>query len=353
MISTLRVSLLTLFCVFSVVLSSHSRPSDGATPLIGNDNIIDHTYSTIAFYGIRMGEQSLTSLSNLGIVPDNSASWSEISYSSIENLSEEGSLSTIFVSSGTDYVVSDRLVLGVFGELAITDEEYTHNEVTFGGSANLANVGLDPSATTASTEVSGIGLIVGPYAILDLEAGIRLSGKLGYGQSKDEIKPFGTYSDDFELSRILATGMISSSGYSSRAGWAISPSLEYMYYGIATDSYTDSLIIDPANTGGATIQNIIPSMEHIITRLDFGPTFSRNSGNFVWSFGIKGSWSRWDSSSNGVEVDVEDTRVRVNMGIDYAGSSGVQLNFGAYYDGIAADFNSDSYGISLGLNYNF
>ena len=363
MISTLRVSLLILFCVFSGTSISHSAPSANATnsKLTGNSTIIDNTYSAIFHYVIRGGEESLTNLSNLAISPDDSASWSEISYSSFDHLIEEGSLSTIFVSSGKDYVVSDRLVLGVFGQLAYTSDENSHNDFARdnidanggGPDATLENIGLTTNTDPVDATTTGLGLLVGPYAILDLEAGIRLSGKLGYGESQDEIKPYGTYSDDFDVSRFLATGRISSSGYSSRAGWAISPSVEYMYYTIDVDEYRDGIIIDSVNTPpqGASIRNIIPSAAHSITRLDFGPTFSRISGNLVWSFGIKGSWSLWDSETNGEAVDAEDLSSRVDIGLDYVGSSGLRINFAAYHDGLGGDY--DSSGISLGLNYNF
>ena len=357
MISTLRVTLLTLFCVFSVMSVSHSAPSANATasPLTGSHSIIDHAYSNIFGYVIRAGEQSLTNLSNLAISPDaiysNRAGWSETSYSSFESLDEAGSLSTIFISSGKDYIVNDRLVLGVFGQLSYTSDDSLQSDIT-AGTATLPEIGLPatPNAPSVTSELSGIGLLVGPYAILDLAAGIRLSGKLGYGESRDEITPYGTYSDNFDVSRILATGRISSSGYSSRAGWNISPSIEYMYYGISVDEYRDGATNTPTSTPNV-MGNIVPSADHIISRLDFGPTFSRNFSNIVWSFGLKGSWSRWDSETNGEAVDAEDLSSRIDMSIDYASPSGAQLNFAAYYDGIGGDY--DSLGISLGINYNF
>ena len=349
MISIFRVSLFALLFSFSSMSISHSDPTDN--PVTGNVSIISHTYSTIFDYGIRVGEQSLTNLSNLGISYDDKVGWEEISYSSFDHLGEDGSLSTIFISGGIDFPVSNKVVLGIFGQFDITNDEYSHDELPFTPSspttdADLANVRLPAGTTTADSEVSGLGWLVGPYAIMDLEAGIRLSGKLGYGQSSDEIKPYGTYTDDIELGRFLATGRLSSSGYSSRAGWAISPSLEYMYYGIDADEYRDSTV----NMVSGVVGNLVPSMEHSITRVDFGPTFSRNFGKTTWNFGIKGSWSRWDSSSNGVDVNEEDIRIRTNMGINYVGTSGVRFNFGGYYDNI---FSTASYGATVGINYNF
>ena len=374
-------------------LPSTVNPGD----LVGNRNIIDHTYELVSSFIERRADQILSNIPDLsdrlnrGVIGgftrtnnftasvDESGSnidfdgvyrldmsdifkvedtegWLETDYSSIEG-DDGAATSTFFVKGGIDYSIQENIIAGLLLMLDWASED--------GGNTPLdrhlvpAEITALPDVTgaTAPSEIEGMGWLAGPYIVADFDPNVQFEGKLAWGGSSNSIKPFGTYEADFESSRFLLAAGLSSSGYSSASGWSISPAIDYLYYQEEVDEFRDNAPATPiASTQNIPATgNLIPSIEYGVHRVEFGPTFSKasdiSSGKFNTVFGVTGVWSSGESESNGAAQDVEDFNARINLRFDYLGDSGINLNFGGYYGGLGGDYSS--YGLTVGVTTKF
>lgn len=85
------------------------------------------------------------------------------------------------LSVGADYVLNRWLLVGVMAQFDI----------------------MTQISHTQGTEASGRGWMLGPYATLRLSDHVFLQARGAWGQSSNEVNPFGTYTDQFATQRWL------------------------------------------------------------------------------------------------------------------------------------------------------
>ncbi|MGB7431086.1 MAG: Ig-like domain-containing protein [Ahrensia sp.] len=278
-------------------------------------------------FGGSLTRQRLTSLHPLGYGANVAATPGEGGLQRY-NLWVKGSLSKFesdgvvqdfgIIHLGADYRVNEAFIVGAMVQFDWADE-------------------ADPVASTAT---SGHGWMIGPYAVVRLHDNLIFDGRIAWGQSDNEVSPFGTYTDEFETDRFLVRGQFT--GDFDVNGWSVAPQLSLTYISEQQYAYTDS-------------NNITISEQTVeLGQLAFGPKVSRlfemaNGVRINPSVGIKGIWDFKDTGILDIETGAvsngngEDLRARLDLGFDIDFANGANLGFAAYYDGIG-DNDSEGYG---------
>jgi len=185
---------------------------------------------------------------------------------------------------------------------------------------------------TANSEADGHGWMAGPY-IAGRFIGTSLSyeAKALWGRSDNTVSPIGTYEDDFDTERFMASGKLQ--GTYVIDGLTINPALSVAYWEETQESYTDSNAL------------FIPSQKITLGEVRFGPSFSKTlqpgSGSiFTPTFGIAGVWN-FDVANNAASqantLGDNDLRARVDAGFSFTNTLGWTLAASGYYDGIGLD----------------
>jgi hypothetical protein len=223
---------------------------------------------------------------------------------------------------GTHYFISNDVLFGVLTQIDWAEEI---------------------NSSTGST-VSGNGFMVGPYIAGKLkEQNLYFEARTLWGQSSNDVTPIGTYTDNFETERWLASLKVQGS-YDLNDEVSIKPEVSISYFKETQKAYIDSN------------SDLIPEQTISLGEFKFGPTVTRNFdiGNGYTmraTTGISGianfSVKNANSSTSNAFSD-EDLRARVDAKIELENEYGVRFTAAGYYDGIgASDFQS--YGGSLGL----
>ncbi|MEM7669454.1 MAG: Ig-like domain-containing protein, partial [Pseudomonadota bacterium] len=97
--------------------------------------------------------------------------WIAGSFARIENETAESTLGLLF--GGFDYAVTPELVLGIMGQVDWIEED----------------------DDTRESSASGIGWMVGPYFVAEVDESLILDGRFAWGQSDNTVSPFNTYED--------------------------------------------------------------------------------------------------------------------------------------------------------------
>ena len=240
---------------------------------------------------------------------------------------------------------------GSFSEDGTADTKYVFGaagaHIAFGENALVGAVleidHLDQENGPARIE--GTGWLVGPYVVAKLpDHPLFFESRLLFGQSTNEISPFGTYSDDFDTNRWLGTVKVA--GQVEYQGVQFTPSLSGSYTTDEQEAYIDS------------VGNAIPSQDVTLIQvspgLDFALPISVGVGQLTLKGGVSGIWSR--SSGSGVAANVvpefEGWRSRVQAGIDYNVSPDIAITAGGYYDGVGSE-DFSGYGLDIGLKLAF
>ncbi|SEP27750.1 HYR domain-containing protein, partial [Salinihabitans flavidus] len=198
---------------------------------------------------------------------------------------------------------------------------------------------------TGRASVSGIGWMVGPYFVAKAPSQpLYFEGRLLYGETRNDISPFGTYEDSFETTRILAQLKIA--GELEYGETTLSPFLDASYTTDDQKSYVDGL--------GNAIPGQSVDLGQIEIGLDFSRTVDVSSGTLELWGGASGIWSHTSGSgfASTVTPDYEGGRGRVELGFNHAFSANRRFSASTFYDGIGAG-GFESYGLSLGYEMNF
>ncbi|MBL4808111.1 MAG: hypothetical protein JKY31_12630 [Rhodobacteraceae bacterium] len=193
--------------------------------------------------------------------------------------------------------------------------------------------------TSGAATVSGQGWLVGPYFVAKLpNQPLYFEGSLLYGQTSNEVSPFGTYTDRFATERWLAT--LGVSGEIVLDKLTLIPFLDAAYTVDSQAEYSDVL--------GNTVAAQSISLGQISAGLDVEFALSENTDI---SAGISGIWSK-STSDAGVIPDFEGGRARVDFGLSHKFGANSQLAFSGYYDGIGlADYSG--YGVEVAYSVSF
>jgi hypothetical protein len=206
------------------------------------------------------------------------------------------------VAVGADYLVRSNLLVGGFLQVDRMEQSWDDDPAT----------------------ISGTGWLAGPYATARISQNIFLDVLAGLGRSSNEVSPYGTYEDDFDAARWLASATLQ--GEWSRGAWTFSPRLQASYFQETSRDYTDSLGVD------------IPEVKVGLGRIAFGPGVSHRRvvrGDVVIDTGF-----RLDAAADFLDTSEEsgfdNLHARVEARLDATYPNGARLGFAIAQDGIGA-----------------
>jgi hypothetical protein len=243
--------------------------------------------------------------------------WVEGKYTSFRDTSLPGSMSNAqtgefgLFTVGADYVFNRWLLAGVMAQY---DLMYQHT----------------PSAGSISN-ASGQGWTVGPYATVRLSENVFWQARGAWGQSSNQVSPYGTYSNNFDSQRWLAsTGL---QGRWSYGIWTFRPSASVAFMQDNSKSYVDSFGI------------LIPEVKSELGQAKAGPEVGLHfqlSPDLIVEphVGVQAIYNFAGSVTSSIGVvpgenaGPNGVRGRVEVGQRAVTSGGVALDLAGSYDGI-------------------
>lgn len=231
------------------------------------------------------------------------------------------------VHLGAGYKLNPDLLIG--GILQIDDASETDNSV--------------------GASVSGTGWMIGPYFVARLKDNIVVDGRVAYGQSSNKISPTGAYTDSFDTTRALVKARVTGEYYYNDL--KVAPLFSFIYLTEKQKSYVDSL--------SATIREQTVNLGQITFGSDISKEMQLDNGYTILpSIGLKGVWNFEDTgflnAATGAASTLNNSEVsaRLDFGVDIKNNDGLNLDIGAFYDGIGSS-NYESYGGSATLKIEF
>lgn len=226
------------------------------------------------------------------------------------------------IYAGLDYLVDPAILVGLLAQYDTT---------------------TDKSGTLGS-DVRGHGWMVGPYVSARLTPNLLFDARAAWGQSDNKIKPFGTYTDNFDTNRWLVRANLTGNWHSGN--WRFTPSASIAYISERQKTYTDSLGL---KISGQTVS---------LGRFTFGPEIAyriktEDGTIFEPHASISGIWDfhrPGDLSVGGLAVSADEFRASVEAGLLVYGGDGLSVRAVGKYDGIG-DKDFQSYGGQLWLNF--
>jgi hypothetical protein len=232
--------------------------------------------------------------------------WFEGHMARFENATGDGRFGILH--AGADYLAARNLLIGMGLQVDFTSQE-----------ENAGQASID-----------GIGWMVGPYLTARLKPQLYLDARVAWGQSNNDISPFGTYTDSFETTRWLATAALYGDYDINQVN--IRPELRVNYFTEESESYVDSLNV------------AIPEVEFSLGEIEFGPRFTWTTElgdgvvaepfvefEGIWTFASDGSFS--DGSSTIIDRP-EGLRGRIRSGVILPDIRGGYMEISGMLDGI-------------------
>ncbi|MCW1931743.1 autotransporter outer membrane beta-barrel domain-containing protein [Pararhodobacter zhoushanensis] len=193
--------------------------------------------------------------------------------------------------------------------------------------------------------IEGSGWLAGPYVVGRLpDHPLYFEGRLLWGESRNTISPFGSYSDRFNTERMLAMARIT--GEVALGDVTLMPTFAASHTTDRQRAYTDSL------------GNAIGAQDIALTRVELGldvqwPVLLGVS-EWIVEGGVRALHSR--SSGSGLTVadsaPVDGTRGRLDLGLRHVTGSGGEFSMSGYYDGIGQR-DYEGYGLAIGYRRSF
>ncbi|WP_421926120.1 Ig-like domain repeat protein [Neoaquamicrobium sediminum] len=242
--------------------------------------------------------------------------WFEGTYGRFDGDSADGKFAV--ASVGADYLVNRNLLVGAFFQI-------DH---------------LSQSPLADGSFVRGTGWLAGPYVTARLSEHLFLDLLGAAGTSRNTISPLGTFTDDFDARRWLASAQVS--GQWTYGAWTFSPRAGVSWFGERTKAYVDSL--------GVTV----PSVDYSVGQVAFGPGVSYRhltEGGYVIEPKLRlEGVAEFRNEASGART--EDFHARIQAGTDIRTPGGASLGLTFTYSGIGGDTRSYSgkIGVSVPLN---
>ncbi|MGB1235971.1 MAG: Ig-like domain-containing protein, partial [Planktomarina sp.] len=188
--------------------------------------------------------------------------------------------------------------------------------------------------------IEGQGMLVGPYFVTTLQnQPLTFDGRLLWGKTRNKISPFGTYTDRFDTTRLLAT--LEATGQLVFDDTVVSPKIGFNYVSDRQEAYIDSL-----NT-------TIPAQDISMTNLSFGADWASKipvaKGELLFTGGLAGIWT--SGSSNASDL-LKGGRGRLDLGLVYRLPENTDIKVDLYLDGIG-NGNYQNYGLSVAIEHRF
>ncbi|WP_269580828.1 choice-of-anchor D domain-containing protein [Roseibium sp. Sym1] len=251
--------------------------------------------------------------------------WAQGTFAITNNNNSDSHTGLLF--AGVDYRYKDRAVVGLMGQLDVTEEN--------NGSAN--------------TSANGVGWMAGPYGVLRVHQNFYLDGIVTYGQSYNSVNALGLFEDDFRTQRFLLQGGLTGD-FKLNETTRVSPFARITYYYEEQESYTD------------TLGRLIPSQDFDLGRLEFGPKVSwdlqLNDLLFSPFLSLSGIYD-FNKLQDATPTDAtlassdEDLRARLEAGAGLlVPGRGIRISGEGFFDGIGTD-DFRSYGATLNVTIPF
>ncbi|WP_168161458.1 Ig-like domain-containing protein [Oceanicola sp. S124] len=192
----------------------------------------------------------------------------------------------------------------------------------------------------------GTGWLAGPYVVGRVPGQeVYFEGRLLYGQSRNDVSPFGSYTDRVRTERLLVMGKVS--GRMEREAVTLIPHLELAWASDRQDAYRDSL--------GNAIPAQRVELGELALGLDFeAPLPGGGAGELLLTGGLSAiaRSTRYGGGAGVPGADLDRLRGKVELGLDYTFGDGDLLSVTTFYDGIGTP-EYESYGIEIGLDMRF
>ncbi|MEO0371975.1 MAG: autotransporter outer membrane beta-barrel domain-containing protein, partial [Pseudomonadota bacterium] len=246
--------------------------------------------------------------------------WVQLQHKRFENGQDTGRFTVLHF--GVDYLLNPDLLVG-----AMVQVDY-----------------LEDNNATQNSSVEGTGWMVGPYVTARLQENLYFDGRIAAGTSTNDISPFGTYTDEFDTFRWMASAEFI--GDFKYGDWTIRPATSLSYFEEKQYGYVDGVNV------------FIPSQTVSVGQFKLGPTFVGtyvSPKGVIYSpiFGFDAIYNFSDTSGATVttpsSASSEGWRGRVEAGIDFSIGSGTTMNFSGSYDGIGRS-NLNVWGLTLDIN---
>jgi outer membrane autotransporter protein len=185
--------------------------------------------------------------------------------------------------------------------------------------------------------------MAGPYLSARLAQNLYFTTRAAWGVSSNTVSPFGTYDDDFDTDRWLASAELT--GNWNFGNWRITPSAGVTYVEENQHSYTDSRGVR------------VPSQTVSLGEVAFGPEIAYryladNGIVFEPHISMNGLWD-FDSPTGGEVVGyiASDSEIRaaVKGGLMARMTGGASFRMVGTFDGIGAD-GFDAFGAQGWVN---
>ncbi|MBX9462325.1 MAG: Ig-like domain repeat protein [Aquamicrobium sp.] len=238
--------------------------------------------------------------------------WFEGTYGRFDSSNNDGKFA--IASLGADYLVNRNLLVGAFFQV-------DH---------------LSQSSLADASFVRGTGWLAGPYATARLSEHLFLDVLAAAGTSQNSINPLGTFTDDFDARRWLASAQVS--GQWTYGAWTFAPRAGVAWFGERTKAYVDSL--------GVTV----PSVDYSVGQFAFGPGVSYRhltEGGYVIEPKLRlEGVAEFRREASGTRANDFHARIQAGTDIHTPGGASVGLSF--TYSGIGGD--TRSYGGKIGVS---
>ncbi|MEO0771976.1 MAG: autotransporter domain-containing protein [Pseudomonadota bacterium] len=246
--------------------------------------------------------------------------WVQLQHKRFESGQNDGRFSILHF--GVDYLMNPDLLVG-----AMVQVDY-----------------LEDRNGAQNSSVDGTGWMVGPYVTARLKENLYFDGRVAAGTSKNDISPFGTYTDEFDTFRWMASAEFI--GDFKAGDWTIRPATSLSYFEEKQYGYVD----------GANV--FIPSQTVAVGQFRLGPTFvhtyvSPEGVRYGSTFGFDAIYNFSNTSgatvTNPSSAASDGWRGRVQAGVDFGLGGGATMNVMSSYDGIGRS-SLNIWGLSLEVN---
>ncbi|MEQ3717683.1 Ig-like domain-containing protein, partial [Pseudophaeobacter sp.] len=240
-------------------------------------------------------------------------------------ISREGTSdsSYVFGAVGSHFAINKNLLLGAMLQLDYLDQD------------------------DGAASIKGKGWLIGPYFVTKFpDRDVFVEGRILYGQSSNDVSPFGTYTDKVETERFLA--LLKLSGSMLYGKTTLIPKVQLTYATDDQKAYRDSL------------GNLIPDLDVAWGQVELGLDFEtplevrRGNGEVLLFGGISAIGSHVKNSGNAVTTssNVQGGRARAKLGLSYHFADQGVFQAETFYDGIGMS-GYESYGLQVGFDLKF
>lgn len=209
--------------------------------------------------------------------------------------------------------------------------------LSFGGMVQIDHIehsqGVGP--------VEGTGWLLGGYVVgRHSEQPLYFSARALFGETRDSVSPFGTYTDQFSTTRGLIGATVA--GDFEWRGTTWTPSLRAMHTMDRQRAYTDGL--------GNTVPEQSVAMSELALGLNTSTPIAVSRGALTLRTGITLAYSRTRGTGAAAQVIAPANGFSggLRFGVDYLSEAGGQWRFDMNYDGLG---QSSYQSLGIGLNY--